>query len=255
MDEEILKRIEVMLGEFARLIKDGEANKALAIAESVLEEISSVKNKSVAVQILLEFVNMIPHLGEKARDLLLKSVETIREKIDFANDSDKYIFAKFLAVISHALFEIGKDPSKFLNEAERILYDLAIEKGFVREYAAFINLYYAPILNLLGQTKKAIKSLEVATDELFYHYRTKNDELSLALYAEINAYKARLFYEIGDITTAKKLLEDSLDIFLKFNDTYKDHIIAICRNLLDLYSEIGEIGEKIEICKKYILEF
>lgn len=252
MDKQRLDIIEIMMSELARLVNEGEKAKASRLAEKILEELKKIEDSNIFFQLLLEFVNLLSFIENEALEIIKQTITFTMVRINETDEVDRYMLAKFLAIASSVLYNSGEDPREYLNKAESILYELATKKGLVREYASFINLYYAPILHLLGDTKKALKSIEIAKDELIYDYEKTSDERDLALLAEIEAYQAKIYYEIGNLEKAKKLLEDALEQFLQFDDKYQEHIILICKNLIELYKEIGEKGNMDNVCKKIL---
>ena len=252
MENKVIERLELLLSELANAAKEQDIKKGKKLVPHIIEEIRNLRDKNIKTQFIIELINLIPFLGEEAREFIREIEVIIKDNIDLSDDNNRYIYSRFLAVLSQILFELGDDPRDYLSEAEELLYDLAVKKGLVKEYASFINLYYSPILRVLGDLKKAFKALEIATDELYYNYRQTRDESVLALLGEINLYKAELLYEMGNIKGAREVLEDTFEIFKMLGKKYREHLVTTCKNLVSLYDELRISDPRKDECVKIL---
>ncbi len=252
MENNVVERIELLLSELANAAKEENIKKGKKLVPYIIKEIRNLRDKNVKTQFIIELINLIPFLGKEAKEFIREIEALIKDSIDLDDDNNRYIYSKFLAVLSQILFELGDNPRDYLSEAEEILYDLALKKGLVKEYASFINLYYSPILRALGDAKKAFKALEVATDELYYNYRQTRNESVLALLGEINLYKAELLYELENVKGAREILEDTLEIFKTLGEKYREHLETTCKNLISLYDELKVDDPRKEECSKIL---
>ncbi|MGQ4892280.1 MAG: hypothetical protein ACP6IP_07295 [Candidatus Njordarchaeia archaeon] len=247
--------IEILLSETAKLLldeKEDEAHKLLKKLVEDLEKIGTSENEIVPLtDLILRTMNLLPLFERDVVDILKMLKELIKSLLKPKSIELEYLYSRALAIYSDVAFKLGLNPTEELNEAEEILYKLAADHGYVKQYAAFINLYYAPITHRLGDTKKALKALEVATDELYFKYKQNDDKELLALLGELYITKAEILYDVGDYVNTVDMLEQAYDFFCNANDHYLDYKLAICLNLIDLYKKGNRIN-RLNDCKNLI---
>ena len=259
MESDNINIIEILIAEISRLVEEKEFERGYNLLLNALEEIEKIVKENAPPSAIfdtsMKIISLLQYFPDKNVKELLKKVKGfIKGSLDLKNLDHENLYARFLAVYSQVAIKLNINPLDELNEAEEIFYKLATEKGLVKQYAAFINLFYAPIMKELGYIKKALKSLEVAVDELYHYYKQSHDKSFLAFIGELYAHEALILYEVKDLDNSLDLFEQALNFFTLFENDYIDYKVSICLNLLNLYKRKGKRGRYYDFCEKLIEE-
>jgi len=215
--------LELLLAEIARLLKEGKEDLARKYIKKSIEILCEMSDSYTKISYALDILGLISKLSSFEEENLI-SVKFCVSKPDKSDEVAKLMYAKFLAIYASVMAELGYNPIEEIEESDKILYELTTKVEYLKQYASFTNIFYAPIYAKIGKVRKALKALDFVIDELEGAYNRGKDESLLAILGETKAYKAKLLIEMGEKEEGLRIISEAKSIFKSLKGNYEDYL-------------------------------